>query len=260
MPKSKRDKKISLTRTKKKGLETKQNLVEEMRKCVDEYARIFVFSVEHMRNNKLKDVRMEWRHSRFFLGKNKVMGLALGRSAAEEVSENLYHVSQALSGQRGLLFTNQTKEEVLEYFDKLSESDYARGGDIATETILLKEGLLEQFPHSIEPQLRKLGLPTKLERGVPALLTDHTVCREGDMLSPEQARILKLLGKEMAAFRLVMLCVWTRHDGSFEDFGRQPIIKNMSMEGSWEKMDSNGEELDEDDNGIEEEQELEDDK
>jgi len=257
MPKSKRDKKISLTRTKKKGLESKQNLVEEMRKCVDDYARIFVFSVEHMRNNKLKDVRMQWRHSRFFLGKNKVMGLALGRSVEEEVADNLHKVTQSLSGQRGLLFTNQTKEEVLEYFDKLSESDYARSGDIATETVALKQGLLEQFPHSIEPQLRKLGLPTKLERGVPALLVDHTVCQEGEMLSPEQARILKLLGNEMAAFRLVMQCFWTRHDGSFEDFGRQPILNNMAMKGCWEKIDSNGEELDGDDD-AEEEPELDD--
>lgn len=256
MPKSKRDKKISLTRTKKKGLETKQNLVEEIRKCIDEYARIFVFSVEHMRNNKLKDVRMEWRHSRFFLGKNKVMGLALGRSAEEEIADNLHKVTQILAGQKGLLFTNQTKEEVLEYFDSLSESDYARSGDIATETVLLKEGLLEQFPHSIEPQLRQLGLPTKLQRGVPALLTDHTVCLEGQMLTPEQARILKLLGKEMAAFRLIMQSVWTRHDGSFEDFGRSPAEENMTMEGCWEKTDSNGEELDGDDDD-EEEQEAE---
>ena len=46
MPKSKRDKKISLTRTEKKpGLETKAALVEKVRGAVDNYARIFVFQV-----------------------------------------------------------------------------------------------------------------------------------------------------------------------------------------------------------------------
>ena len=40
MPKSKRDKKISLTRVeKKKGLETKTALVEKVRSAVDNYAR-----------------------------------------------------------------------------------------------------------------------------------------------------------------------------------------------------------------------------
>ena len=40
MPKSKRDKKISLTKVEKKvGLETKQKLVDNVRNCVDTYAR-----------------------------------------------------------------------------------------------------------------------------------------------------------------------------------------------------------------------------
>ena len=40
MPKSKRDKKISLTRVeKKKGLETKQALVDKVRSAIDNYAR-----------------------------------------------------------------------------------------------------------------------------------------------------------------------------------------------------------------------------
>ena len=50
MPKSKRDKKISLTRVeKKKGLETKAALVDKVRSAVDNYARsvneISIFSL-----------------------------------------------------------------------------------------------------------------------------------------------------------------------------------------------------------------------
>ena len=41
MPKSKRDKKISLTKVEKKsGLETKQKLVDNVRTCVDTYSRL----------------------------------------------------------------------------------------------------------------------------------------------------------------------------------------------------------------------------
>lgn len=58
-----------------------------------------------------------------------------------------------------------------------------------------------QFPHSMEPQLRALGLPTSLKKGVVTLLADHTVCKEGDVLSSEQARILKLLGHKQATFK-----------------------------------------------------------
>lgn len=51
------------------------------------------------------------------------------------------------------------------YFDELHVSDFARCGQTAVSTIELCEGPLTQFPFSLEPQLRKLGLPTKLEKG-----------------------------------------------------------------------------------------------
>ena len=47
-----------------------------------------------MRNSKLKEVRSQWKESRFFYGKNRVMQLALGRSEAEEYKEGLHNVAQ----------------------------------------------------------------------------------------------------------------------------------------------------------------------
>lgn len=51
------------------------------------------------------------------------------------------------------------------YFEKHVESDYARSGNISTETVTLQPGPLEQFPFNMEPYLRQLGLPTSLQRG-----------------------------------------------------------------------------------------------
>ncbi|XP_062821666.1 mRNA turnover protein 4 homolog [Anolis carolinensis] len=216
MPKSKRDKKISLTKTSKKGLEVKQNLIGELRKCVDTYKRLFIFSVANMRNNKLKDVRNAWKHSRIFFGKNKVMMVALGRSPVDEYKDNLHQVSKHLRGEVGLLFTNRTKEEVIEWFSQFQESDFARSGNRATFAVSLDQGPLENFPHSMEPQLRQLGLPTALKKGVVTLLADHDVCKEGDVLTPEQARILKLFGYQMAEFRVTVRSVWSAETGMFE--------------------------------------------
>jgi len=220
MPKSKRDKKISLTNTRKKGLELKQNLVEEIRQDVDRYARIFIFSVQNMRNGKLKDIRTEWKHSRFLFGKNKVMALALGRTAEEEYKDHLHLLSDKLKGQCGLLFTNHSKEEVQKWFAEYSEADFARSGNMATDTVSLDKGPLSQFSHSMEPQLRQLGLPTSLQRGIVHLIKDHSVCNEGDILTPEQARILKLLGNQMAEFKITLECVWN-NDGTFEELNEK---------------------------------------
>ena len=43
----------------------------------------------------------------------------------------------------------------------------------------------ENLNHSIEPQLRKLGLPTELKMGVPTLLRDFEVCKKGKVVSAE---------------------------------------------------------------------------
>lgn len=216
MPKSKRDKKVSLTKTAKKGLELKQNLIEELRKCVDTYKYLFIFSVANMRNSKLKDIRNAWKHSRMFFGKNKVMMVALGRSPSDEYKDNLHQVSKKLRGEVGLLFTNRTKEEVNEWFTKYTEMDFARAGNKATFTVSLDPGPLKQFPHSMEPQLRQLGLPTALKKGVVTLLSDYEVCKEGDMLTPEQARVLKLFGYEMAEFKVTIKYMWDAQSGRFQ--------------------------------------------
>lgn len=213
MPKSKRDKKISLTKTSKKGLALKQQIVEDVRSCVEKYSRIFLISVENMRNNKLKELRAEWKDSRFFFGKNKVMALALGRTCENEVAEGLHKLSQALKGQHCLLFTNRSKKNVLDWMNNYEEPDYARSGFITTESVVLPEGPLPSFPHSIEPHLRQLGMPTSLQKGVVTLLKEYTVCKKGQTLTPEQARILKLLGKSLATFKLIPIGFYSKTNG-----------------------------------------------
>ncbi|NXV93229.1 MRT4 protein, partial [Calonectris borealis] len=207
---------VSLTRTPRKGLEAKQALIAELRRCVDTYRYIFVFSVANMRNNKLKDVRNAWKHSRIFFGKNKVMMVALGREPSSEYKENLHQVSKRLRGEVGLLFTNRSREEVDEWFSKFKEVDFARAGNKATYAVNLDTGPLEQFPHSMEPQLRQLGLPTALKKGVVTLLSDYEVCKEGDVLTPEQARVLKLFGYEMAEFKVTIKFLWNSETGEFQ--------------------------------------------
>ncbi|NWR37235.1 MRT4 protein, partial [Tachuris rubrigastra] len=208
---------VSLTRTPRKGLEAKQALIAELRRCVDTYKFIFVFSVANMRNNKLKDVRNAWKHSRLiFFGKNKVMMVALGRGPSSEYKENLHKVSKHLRGEVGLLFTNRTRDEVDEWFSKFREVDFARAGNKAPYGVSLDTGPLEQFPHSMEPQLRQLGLPTALKKGVVTLLSDYEVCKEGDVLTPEQARVLKLFGYEMAEFKVTIKFVWNSETGDFQ--------------------------------------------
>lgn len=195
-------------------MQWKQQIIEDIRRCVENYPNIFVFQVQNMRNNLLKDLRQEWKqNSRFIFGKKRIMQIGLGRTQSEEVETDLYKLSKRLTGQVGLLFTKKTKKEVLEWAANYWAVEYARSGFKSTETVVLPAGPLEEFTHSMEPHLRSLGLPTKLQKGVITLQSDYTVCEEGKVLTPEQARILKLIAKPMAKFQLTIKCSWTKSEG-----------------------------------------------
>ncbi|CAI9103907.1 OLC1v1002497C1 [Oldenlandia corymbosa var. corymbosa] len=213
MPKSKRNRPVTLSKTKKKGREHKENIVSSIREAVEKYESIYVFNFENMRNLKFKEFREQLKSSsRFFLGSNKVMQVALGRSAAEEMRPGLYKVSKLLRGNSGLCFTNLPKEAMERLFNAFEEYDFARTGSLATETVELKEGPLDQFTHEMEPFLRKQGMPVRLDKGTIELVSDFVVCEEGQPISPESARILRLLDTKMATFRLHLVCRWSSED------------------------------------------------
>ncbi|KAL1338536.1 hypothetical protein HN51_033158 [Arachis hypogaea] len=213
MPKSKRNRQVTLSKTKKKGREHKEAIVNSIKEAAEKYSSVYVFSFENMRNQKFKEFREQLKSSsRFFLGSNKVMQVSLGRSPSDEVRSGLHKVSKLLRGDSGMFFTNLSKEEVEKLFNQFEEYDFARTGSIATEKVDLKEGPLEQFTHEMEPFLRKQGMPVRLNKGVVELVSDFVVCEEGKPLSPEAARILRLLGIKMASFRLHLICRWTPDD------------------------------------------------
>lgn len=78
----------------------------------------------------------------------------------------------------------------LRWFESYREMDYARSGTESLQTVILEAGPLKEFSHSMEPQLRKLGLPTSLKKGVITLDQEYKICSKGSILTPEQAQIL----------------------------------------------------------------------
>ena len=129
--------------------------------------------------------------------------------------------SQQIKGQVGLFFTDSPPEEVIDWFDDFHPPDFARSGNIASQTVILPAGPVmqrhsdppEPFPHNEEPQLRKLGLHTKLVRGVPTLDVPHTVCEKGKTLTPEQTQLLKLIGVKMVEFKVGLRARWSAVNG-----------------------------------------------
>ncbi len=103
---------MHLTQTDPKGKESKSKMVETIREAIDSHARVYVFSFDNMRTAFFQAVRKEWPDSRFFLSKNKVMQVALGRDEQDEYATGLHEVAKHVTGSVGLLVTDHTPDEV----------------------------------------------------------------------------------------------------------------------------------------------------
>lgn len=174
---------------------------------------MYLFGYQNFRNDKFKELRDQLRpSSRFCMGSNKVLRVALGTDAATEYRTNLAQLAAKVQGSVGLMFTNLPLGEVAQAVESFQALDFARAGSKATEDFAVEEGPVllhdEPMPHTLEPQLRQHGVPSKLVKGVVQLAGEHVVCRKGDALRPNQAALLRLFGVRMAAFRLRLLGVW----------------------------------------------------
>ena len=56
MPRSKRNKVVSLTKVKKKGREAKEEMVESIQQALTKFKRCFVLSFENMRTGPFKSI------------------------------------------------------------------------------------------------------------------------------------------------------------------------------------------------------------
>ncbi|KAK2050691.1 ribosomal protein L10 [Colletotrichum somersetense] len=276
MPKSKRNRVVNLTQVNKKTREQKDKLFANIRETVPEYQHCFVFSVNNMRNNYLKEVRHELNDCRFvvlslsqsprgrsktqpprtlklpgrnrsvqqanrgararlshrlFFGKTKLMAKALGQDPSSAVADGIDRLTPFLAGTVGLLFTNREPAAILSYFDGVAPVDFARAGTVATRGFTIPAGVVYAtggevpaehdvpMEHSIEPELRRLGMPTRMIKGRVCLGDaegggeGYVVCREGDVLDSRQTRLLKLFGICLSEFKVQVLAYWSASSG-----------------------------------------------
>ena len=120
------------------------------------------------------------------------MAVALGRTPAEEHAQGLSDVAkvgvpglccskpapahnmcaggQSLAGHVGLFFTNRRREDVIPWFAKHHEEEFARSGFVAVETVALEPGESRRTAvggadRQLTPAVRAAGVPA--QHGAP---------------------------------------------------------------------------------------------
>jgi len=93
--KSRRSKMVSLTQVKKKGFSLKTKIINRTRTYLKQFKYCYVFEHENMTTVPFREMaETEWADSKFQLGKNKVIGVALGRNEEKSYKTNSWKISE----------------------------------------------------------------------------------------------------------------------------------------------------------------------
>jgi mRNA turnover protein 4 len=88
--------------------------VENIQNYLEEYEFCFVLRFKNMTSVPMQEMRNYWNTSKFVIGKNKVLQVALGKSEDDEPKTNAHKLSGYMKGNCCLFFTNQEPDMVLE--------------------------------------------------------------------------------------------------------------------------------------------------
>ena len=185
MPKSKRERVVSLSKTRKNSVNRKDALIGAIRECVEKYDRLYLLRV---RNLKSKDMDMMRKlfEGRLFVCKNSLFRAAIGATEEDEAAPGISEVVQSLRGSLVSVFTSQTDAQLAPLF-AYTRVMYAKQGAVAPMTVTLHRDDLAGLDHSTEPYVRALGVDCKLERGQIVVLKEKVVCTEGKVMSANEA-------------------------------------------------------------------------
>ena len=157
---------------------------------------VYVLRYSHMKNAKLKEVREALGDdARLFFAANGLMAAALGRTEEDELRPGLGQLAGRLRGWCGVAAGSATKEELEAVFAEHEEPVFAKVGHSAPRDVVVPKGPLEGLAHDMEPQLRKEGLPCRLNRGV---IEVRARARERERAAQVQQRLCARLAARMS--------------------------------------------------------------
>lgn len=196
---------------------------------------------------------------------------ALGSTPEESQADGLHLLSQFLSGSVGLIFTNRSPAQISDYFASLTQIDFARAGGVAGRTVTIPPGQLYStggevpeehdvpVSHTLEPELRRLGMPTRMVKGKVVLGDEgyegYTICKEGEVLDSRQTRLLKLFSICLSEFRVKLVAYWTASTGEVTELEGAQDFKKARLGNKKREYVPKGEKMDEDEEEQEEEEE-----
>ncbi len=169
----------------------KRLMYETLKELVRRYKVIALVKMNNVRSTQLMQVRkILANEAKMIMVKNRLAIKALSDTNVKGIDKLL----KELKGQNLLIFTNMNPFKLQMLLEKNKVYLPAKGGDVASEDIVVPAGNTGLAPGPILSEFREAKIPTKIEEGTVWIAKDTVVAKAGETISMKLASILSKLG------------------------------------------------------------------
>lgn len=171
--------------------EKKRLMYDTLKRLAREYKVIVLVKMKGVRSMQLMQIRKILAdEAKIIMVKNRVAIKALTETGVKGIDK----LCKELEDQNLLIFTNMNPFRLQMLLEKNKVYLPAKGGDVASEDILVPAGNTGLAPGPILSEFREVKIPTKIEEGTVWIAKDTVVAKAGEVISMKLASILSKLG------------------------------------------------------------------
>lgn len=185
----------------------KAELVEKIVKLMRKYPVVAAADLNKVRSSQIHEMRRKLRGRVEMLVAKKT----LTRKAAERMGEkNILGFLDQVKGPCILLFTDMDPFQLALTLNKSKVKVEAKGGDVATEDIVVPAGNTGIPPGPVISEFGEAKIPTRIDGGSIWIANDTVVARKGEVISSKLAALLTRLGIKPMEAGLTLLAAYDR--------------------------------------------------
>ena len=174
----------------RKPAQWKTDVVKATTKEIDGSETIAIVDIHGLRNNQFQSIRRDVKKDlKIRVMRGTLLRKAIEKSKKPEIKELLPQVA----AQVALVTSSVDPTTVYQTFARKRERMSPRGGEVATEDIVVPEGETNFPPGPMISEFQKAGLTAAIEKGKIVIKKDSLIAKQGEVITKEKAGVLQKL-------------------------------------------------------------------
>ena len=184
----------------------KKELVQNLIKQIQSYPIVGLVNMENLPAQQLQNMRAMLREKgvQIVMTRKKLIQLALKDSKLEGID----NLTEKIIGMPALILSKDNPFTLYNTLQKNKSPAPAKAGQTAPNDIIVKGGPTSFAPGPIISELGAVGIKTKVDGGKLTIISDVVVAKEGDVITPALAEMLKRLDIQPVEVGLNLVAVW----------------------------------------------------